>query len=354
MSIPQPSPDQNRAWPRLLLRWYDAHRRDLPWRRTKDPYAIFVSEMMLQQTQVQTVIPFYLRWLKELPDWDALARAPEDRVLKLWEGLGYYRRARNLKAAAQRVLSDYAGRLPDRKDEILTLPGVGPYSAGALLSIAHGKPEALVDGNVIRVYARLFALGGDLKSGPGNRKVWALAEKWVSQERPGDFNQALMELGATVCLTENPQCLLCPLRALCRAAHLGRQGDFPKAGPKARNRSVAMAAAWIARGQKVLLRKRPDDVRWLKGLWEFPSGEGRTHSEAKQKLGKELGVVFGGKPAAKVKHQITVHKIEIRLYRAVLPQGWKPPAGARWVGPGDWGRYALPSAHLKLQKLSLQ
>jgi len=339
------------AWPGCLLRWYDAHRRDLPWRRTQDPYAIFVSEMMLQQTQVQTVIPFYLRWMKEMPDWKSLARAPEDRVLKLWEGLGYYRRARNLKAAAQRVLSDYQGRLPDKRDEILKLPGVGPYSAGALLSIAHGKPEALVDGNVIRVYARLTALGGDLKTGPGNRKIWALAEKWVPRIRPGDFNQALMELGATVCIPDKPQCPLCPLRDICRASSLGKQGDFPNPGPKTAQRSVAVAAAWIERGSKILLRRRPENARWLKGLWEFPSGEGRTHPEARRKLGKELGVVLGKKPEAKVQHQITVHKVEVRLYRAVHPKGWKAPAGSKWVGPREWDRYALPSAHLKLREL---
>ncbi len=353
MSNPRPSTDQNSAWPRLLLRWYDAHRRDLPWRRTRDPYAIFVSEMMLQQTQVKTALPYYDRWMKALPDWKSLAQAPEDRVMKLWEGLGYYRRARNLKAAALKLLAEFNGRLPDTYDEIRSLPGVGPYSAGALLSIAFQKPHPLVDGNVIRVYARLFALSGDLKTGDGNKKVWAIAEKHLHRKRPGDFNQALMELGATVCLSDNPNCLLCPLRKDCRAAKLGRQSEFPTPGIKVENRAVNMAAAWIERSGKVLIRKRTEDARWLKGLWEFPSEEGKIHAVALRKLGEELGVMFEKKSAAKVKHQITNHKIDIRLYRAVVLRGWNPPAGARWVGPGGWGRYALPSAHIRLKKTML-
>jgi len=331
-----------------LLDWYDLNQRDLPWRKIHNPYHTFVSEMMLQQTQVKTVLPYYGKFIQELPDWKALARAPEEKVLKLWEGLGYYRRARNLRAAAQKVVGDYKGRLPDTHEEILKLPGVGPYSAGAILSIAFQKPYPLVDGNVIRVFSRLFLLRGNLKSGAGLKKVWALAEKWIHPRRPGDHNQALMELGATVCSTENPQCLLCPLMSLCGAAKNGVQDNFPETEKPKENVEVHVAVLLAEKNGRILARKRPEGERWLKGMWEFPSCEGETFEKALRRLEKQWKVKARRTALMEVKHQITHHKIRMRLY-PTLKTGSTKPTGARWVTPKELNSLPFSSAQNKLR-----
>jgi len=332
-----------------LLDWYDENKRDLPWRGAKDPYAIFVSEMMLQQTQVKTVIPFFNRFLKELPNWKALAQAKEERVLKLWEGLGYYRRARNLQAAAKMVTTEFHGALPDDPETIRKLPGVGAYSAGALLSIAHQKPYPLVDGNVIRVFSRVFLLGGDLKKGPAHQKLWGLAGKLVPSKRPGDFNQALMELGATVCLPENPQCLLCPWLSLCGAAKKGLQTHYPQSAPKGETVEVPMAALLVGSRGKVLVRKRPENEKWLKGLWEFPSTEGKTFEEALRKLEKLMKARASRKESRQVRHQITNHKVHLKLFPGALPKGVKAPGNFRWVDAGALRKLPFSSAQSKLR-----
>ncbi|HTC22549.1 MAG TPA: A/G-specific adenine glycosylase, partial [bacterium] len=304
-----------------LLQWYDRNKRDLPWRGIHDPYATFVSEMMLQQTQVKTVIPYYHRFLKELPDWKSLAKAKEEKVLKLWEGLGYYRRARNLQAAAQKVVQEFGGKLPDTMDEITKLPGVGPYSAGAVLSIAFQKPHPVVDGNVIRVFSRLFLLRGNLKTGEGHQKVWELAHDLIPQDRPGDFNQAVMELGATLCFSDNPQCLLCPLLSQCQASQKGVQNELPEM-PKAQETvEIQMAAFLIRKKDRVLVKKRSQEEKWLKGMWEFPSAEGKTFEEARAKLDKELKTKSGDRPSLEVRHQITHHKVRLRLFPSPPPKG---------------------------------
>jgi len=331
-----------------LLGWYDRHHRDLPWRRTHDPYAIFISEMMLQQTQVKTVLPYYERWIRVLPSWRSLDRAPMDRVLKLWEGLGYYRRARNLKAAARMVMSDFGGKLPDNTETILRLPGVGPYSAGAILSIAFNRPTPVVDGNVIRVFARLFAIPGDLKTGAGSQKIWRLAEYLLPHQRPGDFNQALMELGATLCLPTDPHCTSCPLMSQCRAKRLGRTGHYPSPSKKPATQTVFMAAALVRKDGKILLRKRPEEARWWKGLWEFPSAEGTRPSEAFTRLKKDLGLELLPEPIAQIRHQVTHHKIDLRLYQNVPTRKRIVCPSSIWVVPGVRLRHPLSSAHLRL------
>lgn len=333
-----------------LLGWYDKNKRDLPWRRTKDPYAIFVSEMMLQQTQVKTVIPYYERFLKELPDWKALARCKEEKVLKLWEGLGYYRRARNLRAAAQKILADHGGKLPDSLEDILELPGVGPYSAGAILSIAYQKPHPLVDGNVIRVLSRIFLLKGNLKAGEGNKRVWDLAREVLHPKRPGDFNQALMELGATVCLPEGPQCLLCPMLGQCQAAQKGMQNDLPEMPKAAETVEVPMAAFLIEDKGKILVKKRSEDERWLKGMWEFPSAEGKTFQDAFQKLQKDLKTAGDLKELQEVRHQITHHKVRLKLFKAARPKGLKRPKDFQWVSPKGLLKLPFASAQNKLRE----
>ena len=217
----------SKARRRPLLAWYDAEKRAMPWRLSTDPYRVWVSEIMLQQTTVSTVIPYYGRFLKRFPDVAALAGADEDEVLRLWAGLGYYSRARNLHRAAQAVVSEHGGRLPGTLAGLRSLPGVGRYTAAAVASIAFGLPAELVDGNVIRVYARLFALRGDPKSPALQAKVWALAAEHLDHRRPGDWNQALMELGATVCSPVGPECGRCPLAEDCLARRRGLQDSIP-------------------------------------------------------------------------------------------------------------------------------
>ncbi len=352
-----PFPSKNLDPPKFqkaILDWYDQNKRDLPWRHSRDPYAIFVSEMMLQQTQVKTVIPYYGRFLRELPDWASLAKAKEEKVLKLWEGLGYYRRARNLQAAAQKIVLDHQGKLPDSQEAILELPGVGPYSAGALLSIAYQKPFPLVDGNVIRVLSRIFLLGGDLKSGKEHRKLWDLAGELLSPKRPGDFNQALMELGATVCFSNDPQCLLCPMRGQCGAAAKGQQDRYPQAPKREGTIEVPMAALWVEKDGKVLIRKRSDREKWLKGLWEFPSAEGKTFEEGLRILEKLTKAKASRKEIQKVRHQITHHKIHLKLFRAFPAKGAKIPKTFRWATRKILTSLPFSSAQSKLRKFVLE
>ncbi len=306
--------------------------------------------MMLQQTQVKTVIPYYKRFLQRLPDWKSLAKANEEMVLKLWEGLGYYRRARNLMAAAQKIIRDYDGELPDTMEKILEIPGIGPYSAGALLSIAYQKPYPVVDGNVIRVFSRLFLLKGNLKTGKGHKKVWEWAHKLISHQRPGDFNQAVMELGATVCLPENPQCLLCPLLHLCPAARQGLQTHFPQAAKPSVTAEVSMAALFIGRSGKALVKKRSQDEKWLKGMWEFPSAEGKSFEDALRKLELDLKVKAGREELLEVRHQITHHKIRLRFFRATPPHPGPLLDGFKWVKLSGLRRLPFASAQGKLRK----
>lgn len=342
------------SFQKKLLNWYDQNKRDLPWRRTSIPYAIFVSEMMLQQTQVKTVIPYYERFLKELPDWTALAKAKEEKVLKLWEGLGYYRRARNLQAAAQKIVADHKGRLPNSLEEILEIPGVGPYSAGAILSIAFQKPYPVVDGNVIRVFSRLFLLRGNLKTGEGHKKVWELAETLISHQRPGDFNQAVMELGATLCLPDNPQCLLCPLLSGCLAAQKGIQNELPEM-PKAMSvLEVPMAALYLEQKGKVLVKKRSQDEKWLKGMWEFPSAEGKTFEEALQKLENSLRVKTDRKELREVRHQITHHKIRLKLFGGIAPKSIRVSKDLKWISLKNLHTLPFASAQNRLREWILK
>lgn len=337
-----------------LLHWYDRNKRDLPWRDINDPYATFVSEMMLQQTQVKTVIPYYLRFLKELPNWKSLAKTKEEKVLKLWEGLGYYRRARNLHATAQMVMRDYNGKLPDTLEEITKLPGVGPYSAGAVLSIGFQKPFPVVDGNVIRVFSRLFILRGNLKAGEGHQKVWDLAKNLISKERPGDFNQAIMELGATLCLPDNPKCLLCPFQSQCGASQKGLQSELPEMPKSQEAVEIWMAAFSIEQKGLFLVKKRSQEEKWLKGMWEFPSVEGKTFEDARLKLEKELKTKSDSRPSLEVRHQITHHKIRLRFFQSIPPKNPKLPKDFKWVTGKELVQLPFASAQNKLRRWVLE
>jgi A/G-specific adenine glycosylase len=257
-------------------------QRDLPWRRTRDPYAIWVSEIMLQQTRVAAVIPYFERWLARFPTVEALAAAPLDDVLAHWAGLGYYSRARNLHRGAAEVVAQYRGALPRDPAALGALPGIGRYTAGAIASIAHGVRAPLVDGNVARVLARLYAIEGNIKATATTQRLWQLAERLVPDSAPGDFNQGLMELGATVCTPTSPTCLVCPLRAICRAHRDGREAELPEMPARKRPEELpllASSALWIeADGALLLARRRPTGL--YGGLWELPQAAGLDDAAA--------------------------------------------------------------------------
>lgn len=255
-----------------LLRWYDHHRRDLPWRRTVDPYAIWISEVMLQQTQVRTVIPYWKRFLARFPTARALAEASVSDVLAAWSGLGYYSRARNLHRASKVIVAEHDGRLPSTVDGLRSLPGFGRYTAGAVASIAFGKSAPAVDGNVSRVLSRVFLVEGPPGNRDRERKLWELAAALVQGPRPGDLNQALMELGATVCRSQAPTCLLCPARPDCGALRLGRIAQIPPSRARPTRRMLRFAVALWPREGRYLLARRPDRGLFG-GLWELPSIE---------------------------------------------------------------------------------
>ncbi|MGM0557450.1 MAG: A/G-specific adenine glycosylase [Myxococcota bacterium] len=259
-----------------LLTWYDRDKRELPWRGIDDPYKTWVSEIMLQQTQVATVIDYYHRWLERFPTVEALAGADREQVMELWAGLGYYRRARFLHESATMVVDEFDGELPTTFDELQKLKGVGPYTAGAIASIAFGQSVPVVDGNVERVISRLQEIGGDPKSTANQKVYWALAEELVDPERPGDFNQAMMELGATICTPSSPSCMLCPVREHCHGFRAGHPEDFPGVASRARQKPVDVATCVLWRsasgGREYLTLQRPADGL-LGGLWEFPTVE---------------------------------------------------------------------------------
>ncbi len=303
--------EKERLW-RSLLTWFDAHKRDLPWRRTRDPWAIWVSEIMLQQTRVATVIPYYERFLTRFPTPASLAKEPEDSVFALWSGLGYYRRARMLREGAKVVAA--TGKVPETRDELRQLPGIGNYTSGAIASIAFGEPVGLVDGNVARVYARLFALTDDMRR-DGLRRTEQLADALVPAERPGDFNQALMELGATVCSPKSPTCVECPLRDMCEAYRQNRVADYPVLGEKKAPTAVTLQAllAQSNNGEWLLGRRRKDGL--FAGLWEPPLFEGDRSSA--DTWAKRLGATNTDYQRS-FAHVLTHRRLTVEVHAVVL------------------------------------
>lgn len=307
-----------------LLAWYAASKRDLPWRRTRDPYAIWISEVMLQQTRVETVVPYYERFLGAFPTVHALAEAPLDDVLARWSGLGYYRRARALHEAARAIAQRPRATFPDTVEELLAVRGIGPYTAGAVASIAFGRRAAAVDGNVARVLARLFAFDDDVRSTRGLARVRALAEALVPERAPGAWNEALMELGATVCTPRAPRCLVCPVRGECRARALGRELTLPVLAPKKAPRGWRRDALVAVRGDRVLFaRRRADGL--FGGMWEPPMldrGSGSSGGRLAALVGLE-----GGLDARKVgvaTHVLSHRRLDVAVYRAELDPSHAP------------------------------
>ncbi|GIM46803.1 A/G-specific adenine glycosylase [Collibacillus ludicampi] len=335
-----------------LLTWYEEKKRDLPWRRTRDPYKIWVSEVMLQQTRVETVIPYWERFIDKFPTIQALAHAPEEEVLKAWEGLGYYSRARNLQAAVREVEERYGGQVPDTLEEISSLPGVGSYTAGAVLSIAYDVDVPAVDGNVLRVLARLFLIEQDIMKQRVRKRFEELAEFLIPPGRAASFNQALMELGATVCIPKVPRCPQCPLQSLCRAYAEGMQEELPVKGKKKPPRPVDLVTGIVRSGDRVLIVKRPLQGL-LAGMWEFPSleiNERVTIEENLQSLFDRLGQRIEVETFfAKVEHTFShIHwNLHAYLCKPILPLVPETEE-MRWVNVYELHQYAFPVAHTKL------
>lgn len=316
----------------MLLAWYDRHRRDLPWRRTRDPYRIWVAEVILQQTRVVQGTGYYLRFLERFPTVEMLARASEDEVLKVWEGLGYYRRARNMHAAAREVVERWHGRFPSSYEVLLTLPGIGPYTAAAVASIAFGEKVPVVDGNVFRVVTRLHALR--LRRGTaGDREVRQRAAAMMPDDRPGDFNQAIMELGALICLPDRPACPVCPLAGHCRALEQNLIGELPPSGPPKRTKKRYFHYFLITCCDRILLRRRGEEDIW-QHLHELPLMETEQEEEPAEVIDR-MSLLFppmrgqAVEVSATVRHQLTHRTILARFYRTAvdrldpLPEGWE-------------------------------
>jgi A/G-specific adenine glycosylase len=335
---------------RPLLDWFTANRRDLPWRRTRDPYAVWISEAMLQQTRVEVVVPYYERFLARLPDVRALAEAAEEEVLALWSGLGYYRRARSLRAAARRLVDDHGGVFPRTRSELLELPGVGPYTAGAILSIAFGLSEPLVDGNVARVLSRLFGLREPVGSGASTRRLWALADDLVPARGAGDWNQALMELGATVCTSASPVCSACPLRASCVALREDAVSELPRRVARRAPVDVQLEVLVVRRGRAVLLVRRPERGR-MAGLWELPTREVVDEGGEGAGLWPGAHVVLAqrGETLRPVKHSITHHRIRAEVRAATLDEAGPPETvESCWAAPEELRELALTGLSRKV------
>ncbi|WP_153733543.1 A/G-specific adenine glycosylase [Sporosarcina obsidiansis] len=309
--------EQKKAFQQALLSWYEAEKRDLPWRRTDNPYYIWISEVMLQQTRVETVIPYYERFIEKFPTMQDLSDADEEELLKMWEGLGYYSRVRNLQAGVREVVETYGGSVPNNRKDISALKGVGPYTAGAILSIAYGIPEHAVDGNVMRVLSRVLLIEEDIAL-PRNRKIFEQAVmELIAEEDASSFNQALMELGATIC-TPNPRCLLCPVRDFCIAFEEGKQQQLPIKVKKQKMKHIALASFSIQNeAGDWLLQKRPS-TGLLAGLWEFPMVE-LQELPAVEAFEKDSGLKLKNvMELTKFSHVFSHITWEIHAYRAQL------------------------------------
>ncbi len=357
---------------RSLLAWFARNARALPWRRTRDPYAIWVSEVMLQQTQVKTVLPYWQRWMQALPNLEALAGARPQTLHKLWEGLGYYARVRNLQRAALIIRERHDGRFPRDFDQVMALPGIGRYTAGAICSIAFNQPKPILDGNVMRVLARLYGIPGNPRARATNARLWQLAEALVLMaaeagsraltsrhasrfarrlSRPcSQFNQSLMELGAVICTPRRPRCPECPAARGCIAYAEGRVDQLPALGPRARATPRRFVAFVVGRGNRYLVRQRPAEGVNAH-LWEFPNIElapvdSGLERAARQALGVRPARL---EPLATINHSITRYRVTLEAYRvAVARAGRVTMAGGRWLSRSRLRQLAFASAHKQI------
>lgn len=344
----------NKSFSKKLVHWYENNKRDLPWRGTDAPYNIWISEAMLQQTQVETVIPYYNRFLKSFPQIKSLANADLSQVLKAWEGLGYYARARNLHKAAQIIIQNYDGFLPDKYSALLRIPGIGSYTAAAIASIAFDERHAVVDGNVSRVLSRLFLL----KEPPGQNKssFQQIATQLLPDDSPGNFNQAMMELGALVCTPKNPSCPECPVQSLCQASKTLKDPSIlpVRAISKPKPHFDVVAGIIWHRG-RILIDRRPLNGL-LGGLWEFPGGKkenGETLEQClKREIKEELAIqVEAGQPFITVRHEYTHFKITLYSFQCKFRGGTPKLRNAidwKWVKPGELEQFAFPKANKRI------
>lgn len=352
------SPANRDAIRRNLLRWYPNHRRALPWRENVTPYRVWLSEIMLQQTRVEAALPYYERFLTAFPDVQSLAAAPLESVLKLWERLGYYSRARNLHKAAKIIVKNHNAEFPATAQEWLALPGIGRYTAGAIASVCYGERVPIVDGNVKRVLARIFAIADTVDSPSAMKRFWQIAEELVPPRQSGDFNQAIMELGATICLPRRPACDRCPVSQQCLAFQQNRQDEFPVRRIKKSVPHRHVVAAVIERNGKCLLGQRPESGM-LGGLWEFPGGKiesGETPDQALQReLMEECGIeVEVGDLVAMVDHAYSHFSITLHVYRCQILKGRlkaRHHTELKWVRKVEIAKYPLPAANLKFLHL---
>jgi len=337
-----------------LMQWFSAHHRKLPWRSTRDPYRIWVSEIMLQQTTVRAVIPYYERWIAWFPDIRTLSRAPLQRVLKAWEGLGYYQRVKNLHRAARIVVARHGGVLPQSEEELRRLPGFGPYTTSAVLSLAFGRPHPVLDANVRRVMMRLGRIRG--KGGPGtDRRLLETLRSLISHRHPGRFNQALMELGSTVCRSKNPLCLLCPVTKFCLAYKAGEQEVIPT--PRKRTYKDIEAVVGVVENQgRFLIQKRPEKGL-LAGLWEFPGGKiepGETPVEAlRRELREELDAeVESETHLLSLRHAYTRYRVRLHAFLCRLRGRPRPKSRNHcWIEPENLKKYPFPSGSAKIVRV---
>ncbi len=344
-----------RQFQKKLLSWYDRQARPLPWRETRDPYKIWVSEVMLQQTQVKTVEAYYGRFISRFPSVEDLARAAPDEVMKYWEGLGYYGRARHLHRAAREVVDRFDGRIPDSFEDLISLPGVGRYTAGAILSIAFGKPEAVLDENVIRVLARMFQVTDDVGKSSTEKALWSLAGSLLPKRCIRDYNQALMELGALICRARNPACSDCPVSRICQAKRLSIQSELPVKSPRKPVPHYEVTAGIIWRDDRLLITRRPPKGL-LGGLWEFPGGKLERGDDLegclKREIREELGIAIEvGARLTSVEHAYTHFRITLHAFDCRYRGGRIQLIGAddyRWILPRELDGFALPAADHKI------
>ena len=342
---------------RTLLDWFSAHKRPLPWRAHYEPYAVWVSEVMLQQTQMDRAVGYFTRWMQRFPDPAALAEADEDEVFALWEGLGYYNRARNLMKAARRIVAEHAGEVPEDHDALIALPGVGPYTAAAVASIAFNQPVPVVDANVERVFARLLDIDAPVKQKAAARIIRDAALAWMPEHSARDYNQALMELGALVCAPRAPRCSACPVRSGCEAHRLDIVLERPVPKKAAEYIPLEVATGVLIHDGRIFIQKRPENGVWG-GLWEFPGGcveTGETPAQAvAREYMEETGfTVHGLERIAVVRHGYTKYRVALHCYFCELAHPPREPVltaaqECRWVTPEELNGFAFPAGHRKL------
>ena len=339
-----------------LLTWYKVNQRDLPWRKTKDPYSILVSEVMLQQTQVERVKEYYKRWLEIFPDLASLAQADEEIIFKQWEGLGYYARAKNLHRAAK-CLHETGREVPNNREELLTLPGIGPYTAAAVLSIAFNEDEPLVDANVERLFSRYFNVAHSVKSQEAQQIFWQKAHELLPPGEAGDFNQALMELGALVCLKNNPLCTSCPVNTGCKAYALGLTHERPVPAPRKKTIPINMACGILKQDDLFFIQKRLQNDVWA-GLWEFPGGCLKENEIPAKTVIREYKEeteldVHNIRPIKTVQHSYMNYRVTLHGFFCDLKKKKQKPVlhaaqEYRWVKKTELDNYAFPAGHRKL------